>query len=57
MQKLAEQVSEIPQNEGESKVLSLQEAVQRNVDHGMTLLFANPAAAILYQLIREFHGK
>lgn len=47
----------IPPLEGEDKVCSLEEAVKRYVQPGMSLHFAGRSGALFYQLVREFWGK
>ncbi len=43
--------------EGEDKTCSLEEAVRRHVQPGMSIHFAGRSGALFYQLVREFWGK
>lgn len=43
--------------EGEDKVCSLDEAIRRHVEKGMSIHFAGRCGALFYQLVREFWGK
>ena len=48
---------QLPVVEGEDKVCSLDEAIRRHVEKGMSIHFAGRCGALLYQLVREFWGK
>jgi len=47
----------LPVVEGEDKVCSLDEAMRRHVEKGMSIHFAGRCGALFYQLVREFWGK
>jgi len=47
----------IPALEGEDKVCSLEEAIKRHIQPGMSLHFAGRSGALFYQLVREFWGR
>ena len=44
-------------NEGENKVMSLEEAIRRNVEPGMTLYVREGSYAALREIMRQFWGK
>jgi len=48
---------QLPVVEGEDKVCSLDEAIRRHVEKGMSIHFAGRCGALFYQLVREFWGK
>ena len=48
---------QLPVVEGEDKVCSLNEAIKRHVEKGMSIHFAGRCGALFYQLVREFWGK
>ena len=52
-----QQQFEIKENEGRDKVVSLNEAIQRNVKPGMKLHIAVEANAAINEIIRQFYGK
>jgi acyl CoA:acetate/3-ketoacid CoA transferase alpha subunit len=48
---------ELPVVEGEDKVCSLQDAIGKHVEAGMSISFGGRGGALFYQLIREFWGR
>jgi len=48
---------QIPVIEGEDKLCSVDEAIRRHVQRGMSIHFAGRGGALFYQLVREFWGK
>ncbi|HIE17718.1 MAG TPA: hypothetical protein EYP71_05935, partial [Dehalococcoidia bacterium] len=48
---------QIPVVEGEDKVCTLEQAIKKHVQKGMTVHFAGRGGAIFYQLVREFWGR
>ena len=49
-------IFELKEYEGESKVLDLREAVRRYVKPGMKLHIGDRATGLASELIRQFHG-
>ena len=47
----------LPVVEGEDKVCSLEEAIRKHVERGMSISFAGRGGALFNQLVREFWGK
>ncbi|MBM4462201.1 MAG: hypothetical protein FJ012_02545 [Chloroflexi bacterium] len=46
-----------PGDEGEDKVTTLEDAIKRNVSHGMTIHLGGQPSAALRQLLRQFWGQ
>ena len=52
-----ESLFEIEENEGDNKVISLEESISQNIKSGMTLFLGYDAGAATCELLRQFWGK
>ena len=56
LREFAESTFKLEENEGEDKVISLEEAIRRNVKPGMVLHISTFASAALREILRQFWG-
>jgi len=55
-QEFFEKTFSLDKHEGINKVLSLSDAIKRNVEPGMTLYIGERANALISEIIRQYHG-